>query len=251
MVVPGAADPALNGSSTTPTSQGPVASRLRTWLLVALVAVLLVAAGAALWFERAGSQVADERSDREQAMAQASQFLLRMGTYGPDLLEGTEMPEYRDRVREVITPKFAVSFEEQAGAAEQLVAQAGATRAADIYATGVSSLEGNRAVVLVAGQFTESWAAGPVAGQDEGSGKDSGKSTDKSSDKDAGKGTGQDAESGEPERVDGEPIPFRLRVNLVKVDGTWLVDDFNAPGESAEGTTGQTPGDVTGQEGQQ
>jgi len=224
-----------------------VASRFRTWALVGLVVVLVAALAAGVWFTRAGAQVADERTDREQAMAQASQFLLRMGTYGPDLLEGTEMPEYRARVREVITPKFAVSFEEQAGAAEQLVAQAGAARTAEIYATGVQSLAGHRATVLVAGQFAESWTADPAtAPRGKDSGKSSGKSSGRNGDEDGDKGGSTVA----PEPVAGEPIPFRLLVKLVKVDGTWLVDDFSAPADTPQSGTPdqQTDGPQPGQE---
>ena len=35
------------------------------------------------------------------------------------------MPEYRERVKAVITPKFGTSFDEEAVTAEQLVARAG------------------------------------------------------------------------------------------------------------------------------
>ena len=39
-------------------------------------------------------------------MAQTRQFMLRIGTYGPDQLEGGQLPEYRELVSEVITAKF-------------------------------------------------------------------------------------------------------------------------------------------------
>ena len=52
-------------------------------------------------------------------MAQTEQFMLRMGTFGPDLLdESGGMPEYRERVKEVITPKFSTSFDQEAATAE-------------------------------------------------------------------------------------------------------------------------------------
>ena len=77
--------------------------------------------------QRRPSTGADESdADRQQVMSQAQQFILRVNTYGPDLLadDGT-MPEYREQVLEVITDKFAASFEESVPAAESTVAQAG------------------------------------------------------------------------------------------------------------------------------
>ena len=91
-------------------------------------------------------------------MAQTEQFMLRMGTYGPDLLdEQGAMPDYRDGVKDVITTKFAASFDYEAGTAEQLVAQAGVDRVADVFATGVSSLDEDSARTLVAGTFTDTY----------------------------------------------------------------------------------------------
>ena len=75
-------------------------------------------------------------------MAQTEQFVLRFGTYGPDLLdEQGGMPDYRQRVKDVITPKFAVSFDKQAGTAEEIVAKAEISRSADVFATGVSAID--------------------------------------------------------------------------------------------------------------
>ena len=65
------------------------------------------------------------QSERESVMAQAEQFMLRINTYGPDLLEGDTMPKYRELVEEVITPKFAADFEKNAPLAEATVKQAG------------------------------------------------------------------------------------------------------------------------------
>ena len=133
------------------------------------------------------------QSQREEVMAQTRQFMLRMGTYGPDLLDDKGgMPEYRSRVKEVITPKFAVSFEKEAATAEQLVAEAGISRQADVFATGVATIDGDSATALVAGAFTDSY---PKAGR-------------------------------------REPSPFRIEVTLVKVKGQWLVDNFT-PGDGS------------------
>ena len=160
----------------------------RVVVLGVLVVALLASCGTLIWLLAGRRGEADDlQRERESAMAQTDQFMLRMGTYGPDLLDDKgQMPEYRSRVEEVITPKFATSFEKQAGTAEQLVAQAGVSRTADVFATGVSTIDSDSATALVAGTFTDSYQKG-----------------------------GQQ-----------EPIPFRISVSLVKTDGKWLVDDF-------------------------
>jgi Mce-associated membrane protein len=161
-------------------------SPVRVALLGVLVVALLVSAGVLGWllWERRG-EAEEIQGARERVMAQAEQFMLRMGTFGPDLLEGETMPEYRERVTEVITPTFAEEFREQVVAAEQLVIQQGAERDAEVFSTGVSSIDEDSATALVAGAFTNS-----VEGQA------------------------------------SEPFPFRLRLDLVRTEGEWLVDDF-------------------------
>ncbi|MEO5852982.1 MAG: hypothetical protein ABIQ15_10765 [Nocardioides sp.] len=170
---------------------GAAAPAFRRALMVGLVVVLVAAVGAAVWMlpDRRGDSDAEQRQ-REQVMAQTRQFLLRMGTYGPDLLESDgAMPEYRGLVKAVITPKFAASFDEQAGTAEQLVVQAKVSREAEVFATGVSDLDPDSATTLVAGTFTDTYEV---------------------------KGRAR------PQ----EPVPYRIEVSLVKIDGDWLVDDF-------------------------
>jgi Mce-associated membrane protein len=180
---------------TEPPAASPPASGFRRVLLVVLCAALLASLATAIWLAagRRG-EAEDVQAQREQVMAQTRQFLLRMGTYGPDLLDDEGgMPDYRERVRAVITPKFAASFDEQAGTAEQLVARAGVSREAEVFSTGVSDLDPDSATALVAGTFTDSY---PVDGKADG--------------------------KSEPQ----EPVPYRIEVSLVKVDGEWLVDDF-------------------------
>jgi hypothetical protein len=169
-------------------------------LLVVLV-VLLVASVAVVGYLAAtrpvpalgidGDQDAVQ-SERENAMAQAEQFMLRINTYGPDLLEGDTMPQYRELVEEVITPKFAADFEKNAPLAEATVKQAGVGRSAEVYSTGISAIDNDSATALVAGSFTQSYPSSP----------------------------------GSDDRVETEPAPFRVQVSLVKVEGEWLVDDF-------------------------
>jgi Mce-associated membrane protein len=180
---------------TSTSAPPPQAPRFRRGLLVVLVAVTVVGLAGLAWLLSSRSvdavglrgDQAQVQADREAVMAQAEQFVLRFGTYGPDLLDDQGgMPDYRERVKDVITPKFAVSFDKQAGTAEELVAQADISRAADVFATGVSVIDDDSATALVAGTFTDSY----------------------------------------PKQGQLEPTQFRFEVSLVKVKGSWLVDNF-------------------------
>jgi Mce-associated membrane protein len=174
----------------------PVQSpRFRRGLLVVLTVMVVAGLMTLVWLVSSrgvgavgvGGDQEQVQSEREAVMAQTEQFMLRMGTYGPDLLDAKSgMPEYRQRVEDVITPKFAVSFEKEAATAEQLVAQARISRKASVFATGVSTLDDDSATALVAGAFTDSY----------------------------------------PKTGAREPAPFRIEVSLVKVKGEWLVDNF-------------------------
>lgn len=166
-------------------------------LLGVLVVVLLASAGTMIWLlaERGGEND-DVQARREVVMDQAEQFMLRVNTYGPDLLDDQgQMPEYRKRVIEVITPKFKTDFEKQVSYAEATVQQARLERTSKVIATGVSTLDQDSAIVLAAGTFTDSYP------------------------KDPKKPNGP--------RVDVDPVPFRVEVTLVLKDGHWLVDDFS------------------------
>ncbi len=173
----------------------PQSPRFRRALLAVLAVVLVAGLVSLAWLVSGrgvgavgvGGDQEQVQGEREAVMAQTEQFMLRMGTYGPDLLDDKgAMPEYRQRVEDVITPKFAVSFEKEAATAEQLVAQAEISRQASVFATGVSALDDDSATALVAGAFTDSY----------------------------------------PKTGAREPAPFRIEVSLVKVKGEWLVDNF-------------------------
>jgi Mce-associated membrane protein len=163
-----------------------------------LAVVLLLSLGTSVWlaatrgFEAVGLDrgAGELQAERDRVMSQTRQFMLRMGTYGPDQLEGGQLPEYRELVTEVITPKFATSFDQSVATAEQIVAQAGVSREADVFSAGVSTIDADSATALVAGTFTDSYPdnAGELRPQ--------------------------------------EPVPFRIQVALVKTEGEWLVDDF-------------------------
>lgn len=187
--------------------------RRRTLLaaVLALVAVVCVALMAWMSVGGRGSGADGALSlpeEREQVMGLTSQFVKRLGTYSPDMLDDSgQMPAYREQVREVITPKFAADFDQEVATAEQLVAQGGITRSADVFATAVSSIDDDSARVLVAGAFTDSYRQG---------------------------------EGDRARVVDQEPLPFRFTVDLVVIEGEWLVDDFS-PVSGGE-AQGQAPG---------
>jgi Mce-associated membrane protein len=196
------------------------ATTFRFALLIGLVVVLLTCVGLGIWLTatRGASalgiegKVGERTAEMEQVRQQTEQFMLRMGNYGPDLVQDGKMPDYRSRVDAVITPKLASSFDDSVNIAEQQAAQ-GVGRTAEVFGVGVSSIDPDSAVALVAGSFTPSFP-------------------DK-------KG----------KTIQGEPVPFRLEVNLVKTGGKWLVDNF-APvtGTTTDGQSsgGTLPGGGTG-----
>ena len=198
--------------------QEPRASLLR-WGVLGVLLVLIAASLVALGIQaanRGGNPFAatDEvQASRDDVMAQARQFMLRVNTYGPDLLDGTKMPEYRTGVAELVTAKFAADFEKNVPYAEATVAQAGLARTTDVYAVGVGDLDADRgrATALVAGSFTNSFPD--------------------PKDKDAGSSA---------KRVQADPQPYRVEVTLVREGSAWKVDAF-APVGAAQRPAGAQP----------
>ncbi len=163
----------------------------------------------------AAGAAGDDQALRDEVMSQANQFVLRVNTYGPeDLDEDNKLPTYADGVREVITSKFAVSFDENLTLAEQSVSQAGYARGVELYGTGVESVDEDSATVLVGGVITGSYPDSSAQAEDGA-------------------------------RVEYEPQPFRFTVQLVRTDDAWLVDDF-APltGEIIDPEAPLDPSDV-------
>ncbi|HSF35470.1 MAG TPA: hypothetical protein VLA70_05105 [Nocardioides sp.] len=204
-------------------TRDPAPARWRLLLALALTLVVVACAALLVWLTAGGRASAggglDHTEEREQVMSLTDQFVKRLGTYSPDLLDDSgQMPAYREQVREVITPKFAADFDKEVATAEQLVAQGGITRSADVFATAVSSVDDDSARVLVAGAFTDSYRQG---------------------------------EGAKAQTVDQEPLPFRFTVDLVMIEGEWLVDDFTpvsspeepgaADGSANPSTEGSTP----------
>jgi hypothetical protein len=179
----------------------------RVLLLGVLVVALLASAGILVWLlaDRRG-EADDVRSQREEVMSQTEQFVLRLNTYGPEQLDDqNHLPDYERQVTEVITPKFATDFE-QSGLpiAEKVVAQSGYARAAKVYGVGVESMDDDSATAIIAAGLSGSYP-------------------DPKHLDDATK------------RVSTPADVLRWEVKLVKVDGTWLVDDYGlASGEEAQ-----------------
>jgi Mce-associated membrane protein len=177
----------------TPSGSSPRSSLFRVILLgvLALALVSSLAWIAVLKSHRTGS-ADDLQADREAVMSTTQQFVMRVNTYGPSLLDGQgRMPTYRARVKAVITPKFAASFDQTVSVAELSVKNYGLDRTCAVFSTGVEVIDSDSAQVLVAGSISQTVK------------NHQGKSV-----------------------AAGEPAPFRLRVSLDKIDGKWLVDDY-------------------------
>jgi Mce-associated membrane protein len=203
MAVPAALDERPEVTTETDEPSAPRAALFRLVLLALLVLglvaplvwipVLLAHRQVDLLGATVGTDdAAVVQADREAAMAATQQFVLRVNTYGPKLLDSDgQMPEYRSLVKQVITPKFAVSFDQSVSVAERSVKSYGLDRTCAVFATGVEVIDSDSAQVLVAGSLS------------------------------------QTVLNRKGKRVSaGEPSPFRLRVSLDKIDGKWLVDDY-------------------------
>ena len=180
-------------------TERPRSASFRLVLLVVLVALLLVSAGALVWLlaDRRG-EADDLQASRETVMSQTEQFVLRLNTYGPDGLDDHgHLTHYKDQVAEVITPKFASDFESSGlPIAEQTVSQAGYGRSAEVFGVGVQTIDSDSAVAIVAAGLTGTYP-------------------DPKHPDDAAK------------RVSGGEDVLRWEVDLVKTGGKWLVDDYS------------------------
>lgn len=202
----------------------PRSARFRVVLLAVLVVLLLGSAGALVWLLAGRTGEADDlQRERDAVMAQGRQFVLRSQTYGPDDLDDAgKLTDHLAAVREVTSDKFQAAYEESLPYVEQIVAERGAGQSATVLGVGVQYLDTDSARVLIAGESTFT-------------------------------ATGADGQTQDPLTQ-----TFRQVLDLVKVDGTWLVDTAEiaedpaaAQGEaptpdattdpSADPSTGSTP----------
>lgn len=152
----------------------------------------------------------DAQQDREEVLAASRTFVQRFNTYGPDLLEESgEMPEYR-AVGDLMTAKFRTAFDENLAIAEKAVAQTGIDRVATVYGVGVSAIDADSATVLVGAEVTSSYPSSDDPG----------------------------------ERIDFEPQRFRYEVSLVRIEGTWVVDDLDDVDDGLPSFANSTSQDV-------
>jgi Mce-associated membrane protein len=195
-------------TTVDPTPENQPNRTFRLVLLVVLLVALVASAATLGWLlvDRAsGSSDDAAQTDREAVMSQTEQFVLRLNTYGPDQLDDQgHLTEYRDQVKQVITPKFASDFETSGlPIAEETVKTAGYGRSAKVFGVGVESIDEDSATVIVAAGMTGSYP-------------------DPKNPDDASK------------RVDADEDVLRWQVDLVKVDGKWLVDNYTpVTGEDA------------------
>lgn len=194
-------------------------SRVRRTLLAVLVVALVVLLGAGAWLVstrvaevpgvglRIGAPT-DEQQERQEALQTGRTFVERMSEFGPDDLEGQQMPGYRDRVSELMSPAFSEQFlNTGVQLAEATVAQAKMGRSVEVDSAGVEEIHADAAELLVAGSITNSYP------DPDGEG-----------------------------RVEDRPLPFRYRVSLVTIEGEWLVDNYVPVLAEQGGQNGQDGG---------
>lgn len=146
--------------------------------------------------------------NREQLLTLSREFATRFNTYDESMLDAEgHLPDYA-AVEDLMTAKFGGIFADNVGYAEQTVSQAGVASVGTVYAVGVASQDTDSAEVLVAGTIELSY---PVPEEGEGGGDDA---------------TEEDPPA-EGERLSTGPQRFRYQLSLVKVDGSWLVDDLD------------------------
>lgn len=216
-------------SRTAAGRPGVIASpSFRRVTLVALVFVIVVCLGVVGWVvgtRSAGDGLGDRLSSlqenevpgtsasetREQLLSLSREFVTRFTTYGPDQLDDSgQLSEYGE-VSELMTPKFAGVFTEFVELAEQSVIQFGASSVGTVTAVGVASQDEDSAELLVAGTV-QLGATYERAGDGNGNADDD---------------TDDDQSGDDRFHVTDAPRTARYEVSLVKIDGTWLVDDLD------------------------
>lgn len=199
----------------------PPARRLALLVALVLVIVVCLAVSVGVVLTRgAGDSIGDKvqslkddavpasgaEKDREQLLSVSREFATRFNTYGPDMLDDQgHLPQYAE-ITDLMSPKFADVFKDAVKIPEQTVAQLKASSTGTVYAVGVASQDADSAKVLVAGTIELAY---PYKGK--------GGKGDKAGD---GSTDGEKTISTGPQR-------FRYEVDLVKIDGHWLVDDFD------------------------
>jgi hypothetical protein len=146
----------------------------------------------------------DVSENREQLLTLSREFATRFNTYDESMLDDEgHLPDYA-AIEDLMTPKFGGVFVDNVGYAEETVKQLGVASAGTVYAVGVASQDDDSAEVLVAGTVELSY---PVREND-----------------DKGDDNGDEPED---DRLSTGPQRFRYQLSLVKIDGSWFVDDVD------------------------
>ncbi|MGH4021490.1 MAG: hypothetical protein ACRDT0_20115 [Pseudonocardiaceae bacterium] len=122
--------------------------------LVALVAVLVIAAGLAAWFRGEANQLWDSGSAQNTALVDVGTTAQVAGQVG-DALETvysydfSRLDENERAARQVITGKFAGDFGELFGQVRELAPPQQAVVTATVASAAVKVLDGDRATVVV------------------------------------------------------------------------------------------------------
>ncbi len=162
--------------------------------------------------------------NREQLLTLSREFATRFNTYDESMLDDQgHLPDYA-AIEDLMTTKFGSVFVDNVGYAEETVNQLGVASAGTVYAVGVASQDADSAEVLVAGTIELSY---PVTNK------------------------GKQAGGPEGERLSTGPQRFRYQLSLVKIDGSWLVDDVDdiddgLPPFSQPSIPGEEPGQTPG-----
>jgi Mce-associated membrane protein len=119
------------------------------WALTALAATVLVVALAAIVYlavdvrPRAEAAETEEQSRAEVTRA-AERFVVRFNTY-----DAGSVDEYAASLRDLLSPKFKASFDQDFEQASQLITQSKLRSEGEVLASGVASVDPDSARVLV------------------------------------------------------------------------------------------------------
>jgi Mce-associated membrane protein len=155
------------------------ARRLRI-ISAVLVVVLVLAAGAAVWFGIKARHDDQRTQDRASASTVASQFALRM-----DDIDGTKFDDYVKGVNALLTTKAKTKNKQVFSVMKQSYETAKVKGTGKVLMTAVGDADADSATVLVVHDASVTTTQGEIDHH------------------------------------------YRWTVDMVKVDGKWLVDDFN------------------------
>ena len=189
----------------------PVSSSVprAVWLrLAALVACVVIAVAGAAYLTYAvthrdsnGGSTSSLAADRAEVMGATGVFMRKLGTYDASMVQGGDLAAYGAALKPLTTASFQTAFVDEAQKlAYAEVTQLGKASTDTVDYMGVAAFSGDKATVIVVGDFSASYPRS----------------------------------KGAKARVSAGSTPYRYVVDLVRQNGTWLVNDF----AQAEGSGG-------------